>query len=421
MQSNTYKNIINPELINAKLTNASKQSDRNLEPILKKILDDGPLDMDEIAVLLVQTETDKKKAIFDTAKSLNLLVHGKGKQRVVNFYGVVYLSDFCVSTCTYCGDNIYSNREDWKELISSHHLALDSLEKKKRVLSKDLFIKDILALLEKHPTIPEICILSGDTPFLTTDRFIEYLKILSSMYKGRIILNIPPLSVNNFQKLRNAVTDNVFQFRVFQETYDPIIYKREHPNYDTSDSTVQKMKPFLMKYNTGVSPKCDYEYRLRSQGRALMAGFDEIGLGVLFGLNDNKFGAKFEILAFYMHAWHLYRNFGIFPYSISFPRILTSKGIQYKAPNAISEDELKHLIAVTRLALPLPKLIITCRESAGFRKKTRPIINTEDFEARPGPGGNLMGDSTLFQMEIKDRRKGKEVLMEMKDEGYHVI
>lgn len=416
-----FDDIVDPGLILPHLRNAAKQSDRDLNPILQNVLNGGPLQMDEISILLVQEDQDKKSMIIEAAQKLNLLIHGKNKQRVINFYGVVYLSDFCISTCKYCGDNLYSDREDWRRLVSRSNLSIVDFEKKKRVLSKYLFAKDILSLLEKHPNIPEICLLSGDTPFLNTDRLIEYLNILTSIYKGRIILNIPPLSVRDFMKVRNAVTNNLLQFRVFQETYDPIIYSREHPLYDFSDPTVQKMKGFLMKHNAGVSPKCDYEFRLRSQSRALMAGCDEVGLGVLFGLNDNEFGASSEILALYMHAWHLYRNFGIFPSSISFPRILASRGVEYNVPNQVSAEELKHLVAVTRLAIPQSRLIITCRESAEFRSNIRPVINTEDFEARPGPGGNLFGDSALFQMEIKDRRKGKEIMKEMKDEGYYVI
>lgn len=421
MELTRFKDIVDPDLIVTCLTTVANQADQDLKPILEKVIDGGPLEMDEIACLLVQKDANKKSMIFEAAKKLNLLIHGKKNQRVINFYGVVYLSDFCISTCKYCGDNLYSDREDWRRLVSMSNLSIVDFEKKKRVLSKDLFAKDILSLLEKHPNISEICLLSGDTPFFNTDRLIVYLNILASIYKGRIILNIPPLSVRDFVKIRKAVTNNLLQFRVFQETYDPIIYRREHPLYDFSDPIVQKMKGFLMKHNAGVPPKCDYEFRLRSQSRALMAGCDEVGLGVLFGLNDNEFGASFEILALYMHARHLYRSFGIFPASISFPRILASKGVEYNVPNEVSTEELKHLVAVTKLAIPQSKLIITCRESAEFRREIRPVINTEDFEARPGPGGNLFGDSALFQMEIKDRRKGKEIMKEMKDEGYYVI
>jgi 2-iminoacetate synthase len=392
----------------------------DLKAILQNTLDGRPLSPDEVAFLFFRKDEKERKMIFQTAERLNLAIHGHKNKRAITFYGVVYLSDFCVNTCRYCGDNIYSKREDWKYVISDSHLTLNKLEKRRRVLSKDLFAKDVIALLEKHPKISEICLLSGDTPFLTTDRLIEYIRILTSFYNGRIILNIPPLSLKDFSRIRKVVTSNILQFRVFQEAYDPVIYAREHPFYDFTVPTAKKMKDFLMKYNGGVPSKCDFHFRLLSQSRALLAGFDEVGLGVLFGLNDTEFGSKFEILAFYMHSWYLYRNFGVFPYSISFPRILPSNGVEYRIPETVDPEELKHLIAITRLAIPQAKLIITCRETAEFRNEIRPIINIEDFEARPGPGGNLFGDNALFQMEIQDRRKGKEIMQEMLNEGYYV-
>lgn len=224
----------------------------------------------------------------------------------------------------------------------------------------------------------------------------------------------------DFARVKASISGNKLQFRVFQESYHPDIFAREHPDYDFNNDDIKKLVNFLYKYNGAVPTKKDLWFRVNSQARALIAGFDEVGLGGLFGLNDTRFGSKFEILALYLHAKYLYQVFGLYPASISFPRILNSHGVEYKVASPVSEEELKHLVAVTKLAVPESKLIITCRESAEFRRELRPIVNIEDFEARPGPGGNIDSDSTELQMEIKDRRKGSKIMEEMERDGYYV-
>jgi 2-iminoacetate synthase len=175
-----------------------------------------------------------------------------------------------------------------------------------------------------------------------------------------------------------------------------------------------------MRYNKGIPSKMDFYYRLNSQSRALDAGFDEVGLGTLFGLNDRKLGAQYEILALRMHSDYIKKKYNVFPMSLSFPRRLPSKGVSYKIPQKMTETDFVKLICVARLAMPMTKLVITCRESANFRRRIRPAINIEDYEARPGPCGNLLPQSAVFQMEIKDKRSGRDIFKEMQREGYKI-
>ncbi len=158
---------------------------------------------------------------------------------------------------------------------------------------------------------------------------------------------------------------------------------------------------------------------MNSQERALLAGFDEVGLGVLFGLNDNKYGGLYEIICLYEHSYYLYNKYGVWPSTVSFPRVLPSEGIDYNVPGLILDDEFIKLVSIFRLAIPYTHLIITCRETAEVRAKLRPIINIEDYEARPGPGGNCLNNVAL-QMEIVDRRKGSEVKDEIINQGYKI-
>jgi 2-iminoacetate synthase len=292
---------------------------------------------------------------------------------------VVYIHDFCIDHCTYCGDSIHAEHG------------------KRRLLSADEFVEDVSSLLSRHD-LQEICFLSGEAPRkFNTDRLITYLQLLSRFYRHKIILNIPPVSVKDFARIRAALPENRLHFRVFQETFDRDIYSRAHIS----------------------GPKADFYSRLEAQARAKQAGFDEIGFGVLFGLNDKPLGSFFDTLGMLAHARFLQSEYGKFPQSISFPRIQPAPGISFVPPKAVDDQVLIRSVAVIKLAAPEVDIIITCRESAGFRRRVRPIVNIEDFAARPGPGANMNPNAHL-QMYLPDMRSGEEVRAEILADGYAV-
>jgi len=389
-------------------------SQKKLSEVFKKLENFAPLTDEDVGYLLIAPE-ELSERIFEEAKKINQLFHDK----VIKFYGVSYVSDFCLETCRYCGDNIYSNRKEWEELIKKADKE-GQIKSPKHLLTPKELKKDVLALLKKYPGLRQLCILSGDTPTLNIKRWIDNLKEVAEIYNGKIILNIPPMHINNFRKIRKAIPNNKLQFRVFQETYDQNIYSREHPQYNYEDQRTLKLMRAILKEKRLNSAKANFWARLYSQERALLAGFDEYGLGILLGLNDGPYGSLFEVIALKRHSEYMFIKYGLAPETISFPRILPSKGIEYQIPRYVSEHELERIIAVTKVAIPQAELIITCRESANTRRKLRPIINIEDFEARPGPGGNMLDDVT-FQMEIVDRRKGQEIKREMEKNGYETI
>jgi len=411
--------LINKEYVFNLLEGNMNPSHGQIKQVLEKCIKGSNINLTETSLLLNSNNFDEE--IIETAKVVNKSVH-KGE---MTFYGVCYISDFCVNTCLYCGDNIYSNRDEWKSILSKENNIKDLgsyLKKSKRLISLEDFREDIHALFAKLPdgySLKELCMLSGDTPGLTLDKLIKYLKILSEIYQNKVILNIPPLTTSEFKKIRSILPKNKLQFRVFQETYDPDIYSREHPLYDLNDPRIKRLHDFLKNYNSLIPSKRDIEFRVNSQSRALDAGFDEVGLAVLFGLNDGKFGSKYEVLGMKLHADYLEKKYKKNPASVSFPRILPSKGVNYGVPNSVGDDEFMKLIAITRMAIPKAKLIITCREKATFRSRIRPLINIEDYEARPGPFGNA--HSAIFQMEIIDRRKGIDIFYEMKKQGFKII
>jgi len=399
------------------LRRTASPSPRSIRGVLRRVMSGDLLGVEDAGILL-NAPAKYRPEIIAAAELVNHRLHGKE----ITFYGVCYLSDFCVNTCRYCGDNIYSRRRAWQSVIENGNLG-PSLVRHKRILTKSQFVKDVKSLLAKLPDdspLQEICMLAGETPSLTVRRLLGYLELLGSVFPNKIILNVPPLSLDEFAEVRNTLPKHRLHFRVFQETYDPKIFQREHPVYEWKKLRSDKLKKLLESKYGGSPPKRDFVYRLEAQSRALEAGFDEVGLGVLLGLNDGEFGSRFEILALKMHYEYLFEKFGVPLVSISFPRVLKSKGIRYTVPREVDEDELLHLVSVARLVIPKAKLIITCRERARFRRSIRSIINIEDYEARPGPGGNLANNGILFQMEIRDRRTGEKIRREMVRDGYAV-
>src|SRR4028119_246916 len=357
------------------LQDAAEGSGDSIRHVLNQAEQGKGLDLEEAALLLM-AGTEWSDRIFQKAGDLNWRV--KGKQ--VTFYGVVYIHDYCVNICTYCGD--------------SKHAYFS----KRRLLSAAEFRTDVKALLDRHP-LKEICVLMGEDPRrFDFDDLLAYLSSITEFYDGEIILNIPPLSTRRFTELRARIPEkNRLQFRVFQETYDRDVYAREHSE----------------------GPKKDYAWRVASQARALEAGINEAGHGVLYGINDKMNGSEFDTLAMIAHAQYLHRQFGRWPRSMSFPRVQPAPDIDFHPRVSISTDRLVRFVSVAKLAAPQIDTIITCREAAEVRRRIRPVVNIEDFAARPGPGGNSIAE-VRQQMFLPDMRSGEEVRREMLDGGYFI-
>lgn len=332
------------------------------------------LTLEEAAVLLAAPPSWGAQ-IFEGAAEVNKRTNGK----TVTFYGVVYIHDFCINDCIYCGDSIRA------------------VGARRKILSEQEFVTDVQALLKLHP-FKQICFLMGeDWLRFNRDQLIKYLQAISSTYREKIILNVPPLTVKQFSKIREALPNVCLQFRVFQETYDSEIYGSQHLG----------------------GPKVDFEYRVNSQARAIEAGFDEVGHGVLYGLNDKKNGHLFETLAMIAHAQDLHSQFGKRSKTMSFPRVLPAPNIDYHPASTIEDDTLIRCLSVAKLSDPQIDTIITCRETEAFRRHIRSIVNIEDFAARPGPGGNSIPE-TRPQMILPDMRSGEDIRREMINDGYTV-
>src|SRR3989344_2663106 len=181
-----------------------------------------------------------KNGIFDKAAEIRELIFGK----TTTTYGVSYLSDSCVSGCTYC-----PIRRDSIDVQTGKPI-------KRKKLSLDEFIKDTKEIIKDGHS--HICFLAGDGDLTTKhpQRMIPYLQVLDSMEGiDEIILNVTPQSTQTFRSWREVVKNKSLQFRVFQETYDQKVYQQKHL----------------------FGPKADYQFRKDSQSRAIEAGFDNYG------------------------------------------------------------------------------------------------------------------------------------------------
>lgn len=235
----------------------------------------------------------KESGIFETAKSTRELVFGKD----MHFYGVVYLWDACVNSCTYCPGGVENRKKAIKE-GKAYSL---------RELSVDQAVEETLKVIDDGHS--HVCYLAGSAPGreLLPDKMIPYLKAIDTLGLDEIILNIEPATLDGFKKMREAVKKTSLQFRVFQETYNLKTYAKEHPN----------------------GPKSDYHFRREAQGRAIQTGFDNVGIGVLFGLH--RFPIE-EIDGLRIHEEELINIYGKSPARICLPSANELVNIGNKIP-----------------------------------------------------------------------------------------
>jgi 2-iminoacetate synthase len=198
-------------------------------------------------------------------------------------------------------------------------------------------------------------------------------------------------------EFRQLAKERIGTYVCFQETYDPELYKKYHPE-DT--------------------PKSDYLYRLNVMHRAMEAGIPDVGLGVLFGLADYRF----EILALMEHAKDLENKFGCGPHTISFPRIEPAEGapLPENIPHKVSDDNFKKIIAIIRIALPYTGIILSTRESDELRTELFNYgISQISAGSRTNPGAySHVADKSGSQFALGDHRSLEEVISGMIDCGY---
>lgn len=332
----------------------------------------------EAAVLAECDDPALLQRMFRIAKDLKQRIYG---HRIVMF-APLYLSDWCVNGCTYC----------------PYHLKNKHIARKK--LSQEQIRAEVTALQDMGHK--RLAIESGEDPVHNPIEYI--LESIETIYGTRhrngairrVNVNIAATTVENYRKLKEA---GIGTYILFQETYNKANYEILHPS----------------------GPKSDYIWHTEAMDRAMQGGIDDVGIGVLFGLDT----WRYDLTGLLMHAEHLETRFGVGPHTISVPRICPADDIDTNDfPNAVPDDIFCRIVAVIRLAVPYTGMIISTRESKAVREKVLELgISQISGGSRTSVGGYASGpdhteDEDSAQFNISDRRSLDEVVGWLLDMGH---
>ncbi|MDI9520869.1 MAG: [FeFe] hydrogenase H-cluster radical SAM maturase HydG [Bacillota bacterium] len=329
----------------------------------------------EAAVLLACDVPEKTEEIFRLAREIKQAFYGN---RIVMF-APLYLSNYCVNGCVYC----------------PYHMKNKNIPRKK--LSQEEIRREVIALQDMGHK--RLALETGEDP---VNNPLEYVlesihTIYSIKHKNgairRVNVNIAATTVENYRKLKDA---GIGTYILFQETYHKESYLKLHP----------------------TGPKHDYDYHTLAMDRAMQGGIDDVGLGVLFGLENYQY----EFAGLLMHAEHLEAVFGVGPHTISVPRIKRADDIDPDVfDNGLSDEIFEKIIACIRIAVPYTGMIISTRESQAVREKVLSLgISQISGASRTSVGGygeqERPHDSEQF--EVSDQRTLDEVVHWLMYLGY---
>ncbi len=345
----------------------------NYREILKKASTAKGLSPLEAAALLQAPDNELWDEIFKTARQVKEEIYG---HRIVLF-APLYISDYCINSCLYCG---YHQQNQTK---------------RRRLSQKEL--EDEVQLLEEmgHKRLAVEC---GEDPVnAPLDYILESIKTIYRVRKAngnirRVNINIAATTIEDYRQLKAA---NIGTYILFQETYHRSTYEQVHPS----------------------GPKHDYDWHTTAFDRAMKAGIDDVGAGVLFGLYDYRF----EILALLLHAAHLEEVFGVGPHTVSVPRLRAATGVDLSAFPLVTDQQFRKIVAIIRLALPYTGMILSTREEPSLRREVISLgISQVSAGSCTGVGGysHRKNGVSQPQFEVADRRTMPQVLEELTADGY---
>jgi 2-iminoacetate synthase len=334
------------------------------------------LSMEEVARLSFVESPELLAEIFSTAKQIKEEIYGT---RLVLF-APLYISNRCANECTYCA------------------FRATNADLKRRTLTQEEIAEETRILIRQGHK--RILMVSGEA--LPPEGFQYILDSIATIYETkigpgeirRVNVNLAPQTTERFRQLKAA---NIGTFQLFQETYHRPTYAAVHLK----------------------GTKRDYDWRATAFDRAMTAGIDDVGIGVLFGLYD----WRFEIIAMMQHIQHLEQKFGVGPHTISFPRMEPAMGseIASQPPHEVSDADFLKMIAIMRLAVPYTGMIMSTREGADVRRATLEVgISQISAGSRTDPGGykDGEGDPNGSQFQLGDHRPMEEVISDVVSLGY---
>lgn len=376
-KSNLAEEFINHDEIldTLKYADEHKRDEKLITEILNKAKERKGLNHREASVLLACELEDKNKELYALAKQIKQDFYGN---RIVMF-APLYLSNYCVNGCVYC----------------PYHAKNKHIARKK--LTQEQVKAEVIALQDMGHK--RLAIEAGEDP---VNNPIEYiLECINTIYSvkhkngaiRRVNVNIAATTVENYKKLRDA---GIGTYILFQETYHKESYKKLHP----------------------TGPKSNYEYHTEAMDRAMQGGIDDVGLGVLFGLELYRY----EFAGLLMHAEHLEAAFGVGPHTISVPRICPADDINPdEFNNSISDEIFEKIVACIRVAVPYTGMIVSTRESQKTREKVLNLgVSQLSGGSRTSVGGYVEPEEeeNSKQFDISDNRSLDEVVNWLMKLGY---
>lgn len=370
--------FLDENIINQIISDAEKKSENSeiVREILKKAEKAEGITDEEAAILLSIKDENLLEEMYTVSKKIKEKIYGK---RIVMF-APLYISNYCVNNCRYCGYK-HCNDELFRKKLNSEELIAE--------------VKALEKLGHKR-----IALEAGEDPInCSIDYVLDCIKdIYSIKFKNgsirRINVNIAATTVKNYKKLKEA---EIGTYILFQESYHKPTYEYFHLQ----------------------GPKKDYEYHTTAMFRAREAGIDDVGIGVLYGLYDYKY----ETIAMIRYANELEKVTGVGPHTISVPRLRTAENVSLENyPHLVADKDFKKLVAVLRLAVPYTGLIISTREEAGFRDEIIDIgISQVSSGSCTGVGGYSEREKNIDekpQFELGDNRSPMEMLKSLIESGY---
>ena len=360
--------IDNEEILET-LSEASRESLdlARVKEILEKAALCKGLSHREAAILMDCTDPSVEEELYALATKIKQRFYGN---RIVLF-APLYLSNYCVNGCVYC----------------PYHLKNKTIPRRK--LSQKEIEDEVRALIRMGHK--RLAVEAGEDPRNNPLEYIlESIKTIYSVREGgnsirRVNVNIAATDVESYRKLKEA---GIGTYILFQETYNKEKYRRLHP----------------------TGPKSNYEYHTEAMDRAQEGGCDDVGVGVLFGLEDYRY----ELVGLLMHAEHLEARFGVGPHTISVPRICPADDISTEDfPDALPDDVFRKLVAVLRVAVPYTGMIISTRESTKMREQLLPCgISQISGGSRTSVGGytTVERHDETSQFDVSDTRSLDEVV-----------
>lgn len=365
---------IREEEISSILAEGPVRDATRVREVLARARDMKGLNKHEVAALMDISDPELLAELFSTAKDVKEKIYGR---RLVLF-APLYISNLCANECLYCA-------------FRARNKAVH-----RRALTQEEIAREVKILIEQGHK--RILLVAGES--YPSEGFSYVLKSVETIYSvrsgngeiRRVNVNVAPLTLDEFRELKAA---KIGTYQLFQETYHHETYKRVHLG----------------------GKKADYDWRITAMDRAMQAGIDDVGVGVLFGLAD----WRFEILALMQHIEHLEKQFGVGPHTISVPRLepATGSDVASHPPNAVSDLDFRKIVAILRLAVPYTGIIMSTREGPTLRRETFALgVSQISAGSRTNPGGYSDEEEDASQFSLGDHRPLDEVIRDVAALGY---